>query len=130
MAYTLGQAARACGRSKMTVARAIKAGRLSASRTENGTFAIDPAELSRVYPMIGNGAGTVRRDATGGETGSLAQVTGERDRYRALAEERDATIRDLRARLDAEADERRRLVAVLTGPRGAWWRGWWPRMPG
>jgi hypothetical protein len=125
MSYTLGQAAKACGRSKMTVARAIKAGKLSASRTDNGTFAIDPAELSRVYPVNSNGAGTVGRDATGEETGaSLSQVTAERDTYRALAEERAETIRKLWERLDAEADERRRLTTLLTDQRRPWWRRW------
>jgi hypothetical protein len=64
------------------------------------------------------------RGATGEETGSLAQVTSERDRYQALAEERAEVIRRLWERLDAEADERRRLIAVLTGPRVRWWRRW------
>jgi hypothetical protein len=41
-----------------------------------------------------------------------------------LLSEREETIRDLRARLDAEAEERRRLTAVLTGPRRPWWRRW------
>jgi hypothetical protein len=44
---------------------------------------------------------------------------------RETIEEQGATIRDLRARLDAEAEERRRLIAILTGPaRVAWWRRW------
>ena len=46
MTYTLGQAAKAAGRSKPTIARAIKSGRLSASRTETGEFAIDPARVA------------------------------------------------------------------------------------
>jgi len=33
-------------------------------------------------------------------------------------------IRDLRTRLDLEGDERRRLLALLTGPRVPWWRRW------
>lgn len=50
MAYTLGQAAASCGRSKPTLLGAIKSGRLSASRDERGQWQIDPAELARVYP--------------------------------------------------------------------------------
>ena len=47
---TLGQAAKASGKAKVTLARAIKSGRFSASRTEDGSYVIDPAELHRVYP--------------------------------------------------------------------------------
>ncbi|WP_139166815.1 DNA-binding protein [Paracoccus chinensis] len=50
MAYTLGEAARATGKSKATISKAIKNGRISAVKDESGTFHIDPAELHRVYP--------------------------------------------------------------------------------
>jgi hypothetical protein len=33
--------------------------------------------------------------------------------------EQAGTIRDLRTRLDREAEERRKLTAILTGPRAA-----------
>lgn len=48
---TLGQAARATGLGKTTLTRAIKAGRLSATRNDTGGYSIDPAELSRVYSV-------------------------------------------------------------------------------
>jgi hypothetical protein len=51
MALTLGQAARLTGHGKSTLTRAIKAGRLSASRRDDGSYEIDPAELSRVYSI-------------------------------------------------------------------------------
>lgn len=51
MAYTLGQAATATGKSKATISKAIKNGKISASRGENGTYSIDPSELHRVYPV-------------------------------------------------------------------------------
>lgn len=47
---TLSQAAKASGRSKSTLSRAIKTGRLSATRLNDGNFSIDPAELFREYP--------------------------------------------------------------------------------
>jgi hypothetical protein len=46
--YTLG----ACGLNKSTVLRAIKAGKVSATRDEHGQWQIDPAELHRVYPPV------------------------------------------------------------------------------
>ena len=46
---SLGQAARLTRLGKTTLARAIKAGRLSAGRKEDGGYEIDPSELARVY---------------------------------------------------------------------------------
>jgi len=46
--------------------RSIKAGRLSASRKEDGSYEIDPAELSRVYPFPAPGSETP-------ETGQMVQ---------------------------------------------------------
>jgi hypothetical protein len=46
---TLVEAARKTGLT--TLARAIKSGRLSVSRKEDGSYEIDPAELARLYPF-------------------------------------------------------------------------------
>ena len=50
MVYTLGEAAKATGKSKATISKAIKSGRISAQKDKIGTFHIDPSELHRVYP--------------------------------------------------------------------------------
>tara|TARA_B100002049_G_scaffold198100_1_gene156010 strand:+ start:475 stop:861 length:387 start_codon:yes stop_codon:yes gene_type:complete len=55
MVYTLGQAAKATGKSKATISKAIKSGRISASKDETGAFRIDPSELHRVYPATPKG---------------------------------------------------------------------------
>ena len=47
--FTLGTAARHVGKSKPTISKAIKDGKLSATKV-NGVYRIDPSELSRVYP--------------------------------------------------------------------------------
>lgn len=49
MLYTLGQAAKATGKSKPAILDAIKSGRISASRDDRNQWQIDPAELHRVY---------------------------------------------------------------------------------
>src|SRR3954453_19833010 len=49
MHLSLGQAAKETGMNKSTLSRAIKNGKLSATRQENGGYAIDPAELFRVF---------------------------------------------------------------------------------
>ena len=133
--YTLGEAARASGKSKSTIAKAIKAGRLSAVRGIEGNYRIDPAELHRVYPSTGAANGAGARFGTGeldpGAPGELAK-------WRALAEEREEVIRNLWQRLDAAEAERRevqhKLTALLTHrqagsvpvvmPRAPWWRRW------
>jgi excisionase family DNA binding protein len=46
---TLGNAAKQLGLSKPTLSKAISRGHLSATRREDGSFAIDPSELVRWY---------------------------------------------------------------------------------
>jgi hypothetical protein len=50
MSYTLAAAATACGVNKSTILRAIKAGKVSASKDEHGEWHIEPGECHRVYP--------------------------------------------------------------------------------
>ena len=55
MKYTIGQAAKATGRSKSLISKAIKDGKLSATRvgiTPTSPMEIDASELFRVYPML------------------------------------------------------------------------------
>ena len=49
MKLSLSQAAKEVGKSKPTISKAIKTGRLSAEKVGQG-YQIDPAELYRVYP--------------------------------------------------------------------------------
>ena len=51
MVYTLGQAAKACGMSKATLSKAVKSGKISASKNTDGSFSIEAVELHRVYPI-------------------------------------------------------------------------------
>ena len=104
MAYTLGEAARVTGKSKPAISKAIKSGRLSASRADDGSYRIDPAELERVYPVTGSLNGQGRRDETQVDTSELTL-------WRTLAIEREATIRDLRARLNSSENDRRQIEA-------------------
>ena len=63
---TLNQAAKEAGKSKQTILDAIRNGRLSAPKDEQGRYQIDPAELFRVYPVTGQQT-SQRQDA---ETGT------------------------------------------------------------
>ena len=62
MVYTLGEAAKATGKSKSTISKAIKNGRISALKGSNGVYSIDPSELHRVYPITIQETGTLEQE--------------------------------------------------------------------
>jgi excisionase family DNA binding protein len=129
MFISLGEAARRTGLSKATVQRAIKSGKLSAaSVNSDGSYNIDPAELARVYelkPRDGFADPSMKQLETPTESGGLqVEVAVLRERLSAIGREREEAerryqlaadqIEDLRRRLDGEAEERRKLTALLT----------------
>jgi excisionase family DNA binding protein len=126
MSYTLGAAARTTGKSKATIHRAIKSGRLSAARTDRGGWLIEAAELQRVFPETGAATVPMRQSATGnGTAATTAPGSPETVALERLLAEREATIRDLRTRLDAAAELQRTTLALLTDQsRRPWWRRW------
>lgn len=78
MKHTLSSAAEAVAMSKSTIYRAVKAGRLSATRNEDGEYQIDPAELHRVYEPVAPRAAAraMTRDATADDTGGGTTAEG------------------------------------------------------
>jgi hypothetical protein len=114
MKHSLGTAAIATGKSKTTIHRAIKSGKLSAFKNDDGTFEIDPAELHRVfYPVTHGVTGntTMEQSVTPDVTALLAQ---ENDFLRLQLEREREFNRDLQLMLKTESDERRKLTALLT----------------
>jgi hypothetical protein len=121
MPYTVAEAAKAIGKSKAAVFRAIRKGTVTATRDESsGMFLIDSAELHRAFSP----APTVSPDTTldtAGDVSRFAELHGR------LADAHE-TIDDLRRRLDqADADRRQaldrlaaaqeRIAALLTDQR-------------
>ena len=129
MAYTLGQAAKAADVSKTTIQRAIKSGRLSASRQDDGSYIIDPAELHRVFPRAGNADSEMASSVTSNATGELrVEVEMLRERLAekdARLADKDATIADLREDRDRWREQATRL---LPAPQPSERRGWWRRL--
>ena len=130
MKYTLGEAAKATGKAKSTILRSIKNGTVSASKGPNGSYRIDPAELHRVFEPNGPSNATqppVEHPEQGGETADLRleHAREELDREKRERErERDqmqATIDDLRARLDRSEDRVTALLAAPEPKRRSWW---------
>src|SRR3954469_18820742 len=133
MSYTLAQAAAETGRDRSTLLKAIKGGKLSASRdSATGAWRVDPAELARAY---GIGNSEAKSELGIGESQADMRLRLEVERTKTAGLEArlvdmEGVVRDLRRRLDAEAEERRRLTALLTdqrptAPARRWWR--WKR---
>jgi hypothetical protein len=105
MVYTLGEAAKATSKSKATISKAIKSGRISARKDETGTFQIDPSELHRVYPP------TVFSEQH--KTPSTPPVNADID----------GTIRELQARLEAAYErlsDKETVISDLREDRDKW----------
>jgi hypothetical protein len=123
MPYNLAQAGAAVGRNRSTILKAIRRGAISASRDEaTGGWLIEPAELHRVFPPVavetsGNAHGNTATSRATTETGEVRELRARLEAAEAALGFRDETIRDLRHRLDAESEERRRLTAVLADQR-------------
>ena len=126
MGYTLNEAAKAVGKSKTTIHRAIKSGKMSASKLDSGAYAIDPSELHRVF-QDGTMERNTRNDTEQAKTTSgtddirLKILEKERERERQQLEE---TIADLREDRDKW---RQQATALLEDQRP---KGFWARLRG
>ena len=102
MVYTLGQAAKATGKTKAAISKAIKSGRLTGNKNDLGHFEIDPAELHRVYPPVNEN--------------SIPKVKGER-------EETPSELIELRLKVKMLEEQKNDLRAErddLKGQRDEW----------
>jgi hypothetical protein len=95
MAYSLSNAAAACGIYKSTVLRSIKAGRLTATKDALGQWRIEPAELHRVYPPA---------QSNGEDSSAMRHGAAEALRA-ALAEQRVADLKDMLDDVRAQRDK-------------------------
>jgi excisionase family DNA binding protein len=130
---SLRDAAQRAGTSKSTVLRAIQSGRLSAARTDTGGYAIDPAELFRVYPPKSSTDATHQsaHHVTGQDALSFASQPVADDvaqRLAVLATEVTA-LRELLGEVRQSRDDWKSQAErlALTGPDR---RGFWRRMVG
>jgi excisionase family DNA binding protein len=96
---SLREAAQQARTSKSTILRAIQSGRLSAARTDDGGYSIDPAELCRVYPPRPDPEPSQGQAAGQGAPGSLMDAATE---LRIRNAQLEAGFNALKAILDAE----------------------------
>lgn len=84
---TLTQAAEEVGRTRSTLFKAIKAGRLSATKDAQGHFLIDPVELHRVYVAVNVSQGNQNKQPdTGSDTQEIEFLRRENELLRRQAD--------------------------------------------
>jgi hypothetical protein len=120
--FGLRQAAQQAGTSKSTILRAIQTGRLSAARLEDGGYAIDPAELFRVYPPKASTDADQQADHSMGHDAPSPQPF-DATELRIRNAQLEAEIKALRTILEAEKqrlDDERQRAADIKAERDRW----------
>ncbi|TDT43643.1 hypothetical protein CLV90_2765 [Maribacter spongiicola] len=118
MYLSLGQAAKATGKSKSTISKALNSGKISYVSKDSSGFKIDPAELFRVYPKNekrnskGEPLETPKANTETQHKIKVLEVQLEAVNEKVKALEADKE--DYKSRLDKESEERWKLFAQLT----------------
>lgn len=111
---TLGAAARQLGVSKGTISKAIASGKLSATRREDGSWAIDGSELARYVDVNGH---RFRSDTVAGEQAETPDSDVAELRARAdLAEQRLADLRAMYVDMKEQRDRWETIAQRLSLP--------------
>lgn len=133
MSLSAREAAEEVGLSRDGILKAIRTGKLSAQKNQNGEWRIEPVELFRVYEAVHtNGSAPVHDSPQTTIEASTESLQVEiRQLHQRLAD-KDDVIADLRQRLDAATEQNTRLEAVLTTqlqpPKAK--PNWWQRLLG
>lgn len=120
MGITLREASEKVGVTRQTLMKAIKTGRVSAEKSDNGEWRIEPVELFRVWAPVNGVQQPLQPELTGGDTPSL-QVENRllREQVAELREERNAW---------REQAQRLALTDQRAAPQPAPQRGFWSRL--
>lgn len=115
--------------SKQGIIAAIRRGQLSATRNENKQYQIDPAELFRVYAPVSTGVKSDVELSGNEEPDQTAGLQAEVKMFRELVAAHEATIADLRQRLDQSQEQVTQLTAIVANlapspvqKRANWWQ--------
>lgn len=151
MSFSISRAAKEAGLSKSTISRAVKSGRISAQKQDDGSFLIDPAELFRVYPRtVAQPPSDAPHDALRNRdekpvattSNDLEIVKVKLEMTEAMLAREQETVADLRKRLDVATDRVLSLTkvaqphddaendAMRNSPQPAPRRGLWARLRG
>jgi hypothetical protein len=132
MLITFAEAARLARVSKGAVRKAaLETRKLKAEKDEQGVWRIDAADVQRLWPqrpaldtITDPQQSPVTFSDTHQDAPAISVLQAKLDAAEHRIADKDAVIDDLRRRLDTEAEERRRLTALLTDQRPR--RSLWP----
>ena len=133
MKLSANEAAKRTGKSVPTITRAIKSGKISAEKTGNGGYLIEPSELFRAFP-----ASTEPNDET---PPMLDSETHKRYPHETLSLQEkvsslEAALADAKAERDEWRDQAKRLAMALPAPetveseKAGQKQGFWKRLFG
>ncbi|MGB1266036.1 MAG: hypothetical protein ACPG6L_09935 [Nereida ignava] len=121
MSYTLGMAAKATGKSKTTIQRAISKGIISGNKEKNGRYSIDPSELHRVFPMMPTDTvsqpSQVDTSRPLGETPLQVKL----EAAEAMLEREREALTEMRSDRDAWKQQATALLGAPERKRRSWW---------
>lgn len=120
---SISEAARLTGKSRATLQRHIKSGRLSVGRDETGSPLIDTAELIRVYGSIKTDDAPQAASMIQDDTATIAVL---REQLR-LAQEREEWLKN---QLEAEQERSRELERRMLPPGEPEKKGFFARLFG
>lgn len=120
MGITLREASEKVGVTRQTLMKAIKTGRVSAEKADNGEWRIEPVELFRVWPPVNEVQQPLQEGLTSSDTPGLqAENRLLREQVAELREERNAW---------REQAQRLALTDQRAAPQPAPQRGFWSRL--
>jgi len=121
MSYTLGMAAKATGKSKTTIQRAIAKGTISAHKEKNGRYSIDPSELHRVFPMVSTD--TVAQPSQVDTSRPLDEtpLQVKVEALEAMLEREREALSEMRSDRDAWKQQATALLGAPESKRRKWW---------
>ena len=122
MKYTAGTAAKAVGKTKSTITKAIASGKLSAIKNSSGAWEIDASELFRVYTPIALETVEIERMETPKET--PINNSGLEREVELLREMLDETKADR----DSWKSQTQKVTALIENQSAK--KGFWARLTG
>lgn len=121
MSYTLGMAAKATGKSKTTIQRAIAKGNISAHKEKNGRYSIDPSELHRVFPMLSTDTVAQPSQVDTSRPPDETPLQVKVEALEAMLEREREALSEMRSDRDAWKQQATALLGAPESKRRKWW---------
>ncbi len=122
--FTIGQAAKEIKKSKATISRYIKSGKLSATKQDDSSYQIQAAELFRVFPE------NVTDGTPNNETGVTDKNSSEIERLQLELKYKDDKVTGLVKQVDDLQEDRNHWRQQATNLLTHHKRGWLDKLLG